>query len=280
MKTLLLLTLLLSAGGAIGQSPQVPGDAALARALQEAREHSAQVLRQGGAERSQAEPLTGTAPAIAPPAPNVDAALQDARSRSERILAQPMKPPAPSYRDVHGLPPSPGPRTAPNLPLELGKRADPASIAARFSQLNPASAAADHELLIFISTSMPKATLVRLGEQAKAAGGILVMRGIKGGLQQKNALIVTATELRPVAATGADIQIHPELFTRYAVGAVPTFVLARQVTDCGADTCDARMVSLVGDVSLDFALDRFTASPDEQLARLARAKLAQMERRP
>ena len=64
------------------------------------------------------------------------------------------------------------------------------------------------------------------------------------------------------------------------MSAVPTFVLAREVTDCGMDSCAARMTSLAGDVSLDFALERFTASPDARLAQLARAKLARLERRP
>ncbi len=281
MKQLVLSSLLFAAGGALAQAPQPGADPAFAKALEEARQRSAQVLQSGGAQAGR--PVTPGLPSqavpTAQPLPDVDSAIEAARRRSERLLAQPAQPVAPSYRDVYGMPSSPAPRTPPAIPLELGKGVDPATIAARFKELQPAGGP-DHELLIFISTSMPKATLVKLGEQAKAAGGILVMRGVKGGLQQKNALAAMAGELQPVAATGVDIQIHPELFTRYNVSAVPTFVLAREVTDCGTDSCAARMTSLAGDVSLDFALERFTASPDTRLAQLARAKLARLERRP
>lgn len=281
MKTLYVLALLLAAGAVLAQAPQLGADPAFAKAMEEARQRSAQVLQSGGVDPGR--PSTASTPAQTAPAaqsaPNVEAAMEAARRRSERLLAQPAKPAAPSYRDVYGLPSGPAPRTPPAIPLELGKGVDPAAIAARFKDMQP-TGGPDHELLIFVSTSIPKATLVKLGEQAKTAGGILVMRGVKGGLQQKNALAVMASELQPVAATGVDIQIHPELFTRYNVSAVPTFVLAREVTDCGTDACAARMTSLAGDVSLDFALERFTASPDARLAQLARAKLARLERRP
>lgn len=278
MRPLLLAALVVGTVSGAGAQAPPASDPAFARAVEEARARSAQVLRQGGVDPSQpaGAPSTATTPAAAP---NVDTLIDEARRKSDRILAQPQKPPPPSYREVYGLPGAPAPRTAPKLPLDLSQSADPAAIAARYRQIQPAAGAADHELLVFVSTSMPQATLVRLGEQTRAAGGILVLRGIKGGLQQKNALSTMTTALQPVAATGVDIQIHPELFSRYGVTRVPTFVLARQVTDCGTDSCDARRVALAGDVSLDFVLERFSASPDRELAQLARTRLGRLEQR-
>jgi type-F conjugative transfer system pilin assembly protein TrbC len=262
---------------AAAQTP--PSGAQLEAAIEQARRQSAQVLRQGGVDPArEAAPPTGGA--AAPALPDVNAAAEAARRRSERVLAQPQRAPTPSYRDVYGLPSQPAPRTAPNLPHDTTRGVDPATLAARFRELPGAQAEATDELLIFVSASMPMRTLVRLGHQAKAAGASLVVRGVKGGLQQRNLIAAFADQMREVAATGADLQIHPELFARHQVTAVPTFVLARPSADCGRDACELQREILVGDVSLDFALERFLESRDPELVLLARARLARLERLP
>ena len=60
-------------------------------------------------------------------------------------------------------------------------------------------------------------------------------------------------------------QIDPQAFDRFAVTATPTFVLLRNgavPSDCGGNTCFASdaFVSVVGDVSLDYALEYFQRS--------------------
>jgi len=257
----------------------VPSAASLEAAIEQARRQSAQVLQRGGVDPAHPEapePLAGASPAL----PNVDDVQEAARRRSARILAQPQRAPTPSYRDVYGLPPAPGARTPPNIPVDTSRPVDPASLAARFRSLPGNDPAATEELLIFVSASMPVRTLVRLGHQAHSAGAVLVVRGVKGGLQQRNLIAAFADQMREVAATGADLQIHPELFARHQVTAVPTFVLTRANPDCGRDACEAQREVLVGDVSLDYALRRFTESPDPELGRLARARLARLERLP
>jgi conjugal transfer pilus assembly protein TrbC len=134
---------------------------------------------------------------------------------------------------------------------------DPEAIASRYRNLAMEGAPRE-ELLVFISTAMPKEALRRLAQQSAKAGGILVLRGFRGGLN-KGAMQATLQELQPLVKEGADIQINPEAFSRYDVSAVPTFVLSAQDEGCAANfQCQWRAAKLVGDVSLDYALEQWT----------------------
>jgi len=136
---------------------------------------------------------------------------------------------------------------------------DPGELADQYKVLAKAQKPAHPDLLIFASASMPISTLVRLGQQVKEAGGIMVFRGIKGGLSKK-ALNEWLGLLKPVVETGASMQIDPESFAKYNVTAVPTFVLiAAPENDCGDTHCAVNAAALTGDVSLDYALEKFSA---------------------
>jgi conjugal transfer pilus assembly protein TrbC len=151
-----------------------------------------------------------------------------------------------------------------NLPMTLpdGNRKvdipDPAKMAEQMKDAYAAMMPEDN-LMIFVSTSMPAATLKLLGEQANRAGGILILRGFKGGMK-KGALQATLKAMRPVAEGGGSFNIDPEAFTRFDVQVVPTFVLAAPVQGC-KDTpeqkCSMEASKLVGDVSLDYALEHW-----------------------
>jgi type-F conjugative transfer system pilin assembly protein TrbC len=146
-------------------------------------------------------------------------------------------------------------------PQELRKTqgVDPAKLAAKyqgsFSEIQKSSP----ELMVFISTSMPKKALLMLGEQARAAGAVLVLRGMKGVLGTKGVMEETTKALQPIADTGAAIQIDPEAFGRYHVTAVPTFVIATKEESCGTDICDAKSYALAGDVTLEYALEQWSS---------------------
>jgi len=145
------------------------------------------------------------------------------------------------------------PRTAPIVDMERIREmggADPLAIAQQYEQ--GLREAPQEALYIFISTSIPIDTLKLLGEQAVKGGASLVLRGIPGGLEGYTAMFET---LKPVIATGADIQIHPELFDRFEVVAVPAFVIAKYEEGCQGNVCDAESISVSGDVSLPFALE-------------------------
>jgi len=113
-------------------------------------------------------------------------------------------------------------------------------------------------LIVFISLSMPEATLARLVDQAARARAQLLLRGLSDG-----SLPRTAARIQQLIGTRAvAVQIDPRAFDRYAIQRVPSFVLARpgaQDAACNGKQC-ARAddhVMAAGDVSLDYALAHF-----------------------
>lgn len=116
-------------------------------------------------------------------------------------------------------------------------------------------------LIVFISLSMPEATLARLVDQAARARAQLLLRGLSEG-----SLPRTAARIQQLIGTRAvAVQIDPRAFDRYAIQRVPSFVLARPRAHdaaCNGEQCarsDGHVVA-AGDVSLDFALDHFQRS--------------------
>ncbi|WP_126448111.1 type-F conjugative transfer system pilin assembly protein TrbC [Sulfuricystis multivorans] len=139
------------------------------------------------------------------------------------------------------------------------KGVDPLTLANKYEASGVGQGPAKQELMIFISTSMPTKALVMLGEQAKATGAVLVMRGLVAPLGTRGAIQKTMEALQPVGTTGAQIQIDPEAFTRYNVKAVPTFVIASKEEGCSSDTCDSQSYALTGDVTLEYALEQWSS---------------------
>lgn len=151
------------------------------------------------------------------------------------------------------------PKRAPSVDMERAVKmggADPLTIAKQYEQ--GLRETPQEALYIFISTSVPIDTLKLLGEQAVRGGAALVLRGIPGGFDGYTNMLQT---LKPVIATGADIQIHPELFDRFEVSAVPAFVIAKYEEGCQGNVCDAESISVAGDVSLPFALEHLANRP-------------------
>ncbi|TCJ20166.1 type-F conjugative transfer system pilin assembly protein TrbC [Parasulfuritortus cantonensis] len=116
--------------------------------------------------------------------------------------------------------------------------------------------AAPGGLSVFVSLSMPRASLQRLIADAEATGATLVLRGMVERSISKTAIAVQKLiGERRVAWT-----IDPDAFRRFNVEAVPVFVLTRagaQSLGCGDDQClpDTDYVRLTGDVSIGYALD-------------------------
>lgn len=77
------------------------------------------------------------------------------------------------------------------------------------------------ELYVFVSLSMPKPALLALNKEAVRVGAQIVLKGLKDNSYQK-----TASYLQEIIAkTGQGFLIHPELFKRYQIDQVPSFVL-------------------------------------------------------
>lgn len=113
-------------------------------------------------------------------------------------------------------------------------------------------------LMVFISLSMPEATLKRLVSQAARAKASLLIRGLLNGSLRDTVARTQAL----LAGQSVAFQIDPQAFERYAITQVPSFVLVREGADStpcgdgGRGSCAPPndYVRLAGDVSLDYAL--------------------------
>lgn len=174
--------------------------------------------------------------------------------------------------------------SAPKLPefayKVTGKPIDPAEVAQRYLESRLKDAPEDAPTLrVFVSLSMPKDSLHRIAADAARAGGILVFRGIKGGLG-KGQMEAMVTELQPYVQHGAEFQIDPEAFKRYDVSTVPTYVVTTETPGCAAEVCAFKSTSRAGDVSLDYALQHMLKSEkDSELATIERRHLTAMGRK-
>ena len=132
-------------------------------------------------------------------------------------------------------------------------------------------------LLIFISFSMPQASLERLADQAVRARASLVLRGLVNG-----SLRDTVERMqRLIGNRQVSVQIDPQAFDRFSIVRTPSFVLVRdgaQPQRCGAGMCFAadQFALTAGDVSLDYGLEQFQRSAP-RLAREASGFLKRMK---
>ncbi len=142
--------------------------------------------------------------------------------------------------------------------------ADPLAVAQRYKdRMYDPSLKKETDLLVFVSFSMPEASLLRIASEAKKSGAVLVLRGFKNGSYQQT---VEATRL--INGLGAQAMVHPDLFTQYQIVDVPTFVLA-DATEQGA--CEDSQTgscqpyyAIKGDVSLSAVLESFEKRSDSK----------------
>lgn len=148
--------------------------------------------------------------------------------------------------------------------LELAKKNGGVDLNTIVNHYNAAAAAnamvgSRDLLIVFVSLSMPKASLIRIGQDVNKAGGTIAFRGF-----HKNKLSEMQKALKFLVDEGiTDISIDPDGFKRYEVTAVPTYVIARvkeneeRSASCGASNqCEGKdYLAVSGDVTLDYALE-------------------------
>lgn len=232
---------------------------------------------------------TASAQAISPVAP---ADIERAR-RSQPVITQQdieravREHGAPNAADPGHVPAPPAPNLS-ALPRPVASPArqgvDLSAIARGFDAPPPApgetSLNGAPALLVFISFSMPDATLSRLVDQASRSGATLMVRGLVGNSIQQTALRARGL----IGARRVGLQLDPQAFERFGVSVVPTFVLLKAgaaAAPCASGTCypATRFASVSGDVSIDYALDHIRrAAPG--FANEAGALLARFGRRP
>lgn len=169
------------------------------------------------------------------------------------------------------------------LPVSQAAQSDIGQIAESFRSLpisKPASSDRGPELMVFVSFSMPKASLERIAAESERTGAVLVLRGLKGdSLTRMGEEIAQLIGKRNVTAI-----VHPPAFTQFKVTQVPSLVLANasQATRIGTDGCAApsSYVKVDGDVSQGYALDLIErqAPAWSQVAKRFTSRLAERRR--
>lgn len=135
--------------------------------------------------------------------------------------------------------------------------------------------AAPPALLVFVSFSLPDATLERLIVQAERCGAVLLLRG----LEQQSLLQTVQHAQRLIGQHRVAWQIDPQAFKRFQVAQAPTFVLTREAAaaPCQNNSCAVAddYLGVAGDVSMDYALEVLGASAPayQPIARAFRQRL-------
>jgi len=145
---------------------------------------------------------------------------------------------------------------APNITAlpQPATTANPADLARQFRQQPIQPKPATQEMMIFVSFSMPRESLLRIVEQSERTGARLIFRGFNGDKMTDMAAHISAL----LGKHRVEAVIHPPAFTQFKINQVPALVLAQ--SDAG-DQLDSgcaqpdRYVKVTGDVSQDYALE-------------------------
>ena len=144
-------------------------------------------------------------------------------------------------------------------------------------QTLPQTQEEDIAIAIAVSLSMPRASLLKLGQDARDAGLALTFRGVGTEIQNRpdekpqtvaqrygKGLIARHMEgFKFLTDTGATVQIDPVLFARHGITDVPR-VMVGPVCRSACEHSQAILVAR-GDVSLRYALDALHKEASEQL---------------
>lgn len=131
--------------------------------------------------------------------------------------------------------------------------------------------AAESDLLVFVSLSMPDQMLVQYATQAKRFHAVLMLRGF---VDEK--LSATREALTRLNATGAQWEISPEPFKTFKINKVPAIVLATAESASVAEDGCAKpetYTSIFGDIAIVDALDKMSLLGQKRVASLAKARL-------
>lgn len=207
-------------------------------------------------------------------------AIEAAQEKTRTILDRVM--PSTQNVDVQPRVPNIPSVSAQGMDEKILNQKDPFVVAERVRQSSGNLAfdpndADNAQLMVFVSFSMPEASLNRLALETAKVGGVLVLRGfVNDSLKQTVAASEKMTNL------GAQLEINPQLYQEYSVNKVPSYVIAKRSMDaspCSGGTQCVNHLKLEGDASLHAVLDRFSQNKNQTMANIAGAKLAIMESR-
>ena len=132
-----------------------------------------------------------------------------------------------------------------------------------------------HDLIVFVSFSMPPDILKELARQAKETGAVLVLRGFKD-----ESMAATKQAALIMNQAGAEWDIHPDLFKSFKVTKVPTFaVAAAEASSVLEDGCapETTYATISGNISIQVALDTIRRRASKPISMLAEARLERIK---
>jgi conjugal transfer pilus assembly protein TrbC len=133
----------------------------------------------------------------------------------------------------------------------------------------------DNRLLIFISASMPKKTIVNLMNQGSSLGAIFVVRGLIQGSYVKTYRYFYQLK----GDNNVGVMINPTMFKAFDITSVPTFALYQSSQDLMHTACNItpNYTKVSGEVSIDYALTQLKSSHITDLAQIANNELDALE---
>ena len=163
--------------------------------------------------------------------------------------------------------------------LPANRLDDLEALARQFNGGRPVLQKSGSDLMAFVSLSMPEHVIKALARQAKEAGAVMVLRGLKGGSWQETWKTLAALN----QGIGAEWIIHPEGFKQFKVTKVPSIVLADgRTSSVMEDGCAeaASYAALAGDVSIEQALGIMKLRGEPVFSQLAVDRLGRLRRAP
>lgn len=133
--------------------------------------------------------------------------------------------------------------------------ASPSDLAQQFSKppIMPIKTAT-HELMVFVSFSMPPESLQRIVLESERTGAHIVFRGFKGDkLMEMSKHIANL-----IGNHRVEVSVNPPAFSQFQVATVPALVIALPTASEGLDNGCAQAtqyIKVTGDVGQDYALD-------------------------
>lgn len=134
-------------------------------------------------------------------------------------------------------------------------KASPSDLAQQFSKppVMPIRTAT-HELMVFVSFSMPPESLQRIVQESERTGAHIVFRGFKG-----DKLMEMSKHIANLIGTHrVEVSVNPPAFNQFQITTVPALVIALPTASEGLDNGCAQAtqyIKVTGDVGQDYALD-------------------------
>jgi type-F conjugative transfer system pilin assembly protein TrbC len=112
------------------------------------------------------------------------------------------------------------------------------------------------QIVVFISSSLPKKVIENYVTEAKKYKAVLVMRGLKEDsfIKTKDFVINSGKD--------AGVQINEDAFSLYNIKYVPTIVLAKEIDYGDSSNCDVVYDKVEGNITITGALRLFEKDGD------------------